>query len=163
MTAIRVVPAADMRDLVARSRRPCAVCHRRGALNPHRICKKKIQLLRGCEWLHRRGYAWVRIEAGDKMFGGKVAVPAPYRAGALASYLKWFGLMEDKGHRTALWRVTDRGRLFLAGDFEAPAQILCRDGRPLYASKETVGVRDVIGVVLDRAYWDRYPASDLQF
>jgi hypothetical protein len=158
----RLVPIAAMQKLVEDSREPCDHCHRRGALNPHRMCDRKVRLLHDCIVLHREGDEWIRIGQGDKISGdgSDEYTETVDCARALAGRLIWFGLVESQGHRSGLFKVTERGEKFLGGTRRIPAKILCRDGDTIYVSEERVTIVDVIGIRLNKTYWDGYPESD---
>ncbi len=125
-------------------------------LNPHRICKAKLAVLRVLADCHRAGHVWVRVEAGRKVKVGGDVFEVPYRAAEHAMRLVWFGLARHHGPRTGEYRITPEGREFLAGTLAVPRVIYCRDGRVRERSGDLVTVRDVRGVVLDKAYWDNY-------
>ena len=82
---------------------------------------------------------------------------APYRANQHASRLVWFGLAEHGATRSGLYRITNNGINFLVGKHEVPAVIFCKDGEVVESTDKKVTIRDIKGVVLDKAYWDNYP------
>ena len=121
-------------------------------LNPHRMCKQKVQLLKMLCWAGD----WVFVQAGYGVeIRGKME-RAPYRANQHASRLVWFGLAEHGAVRSGKYRITPEGVSFLAGLHTVPAIIYCKDGEVVETTDKKVGIRDVRGVVLDKEYWDNY-------
>lgn len=159
----QVVPLADMPDLVIQSKKRCPACQCTNALNPHRMCKRKVAVLAHLGRILGEGDPWVRVEEGRGLQGSKSLkwVATSYRAGAHVNRLDWFGLCYTQGHRTGLWRINRNGVVFLRGELEVPAKILCTAGNVHYVSRETVRVDDIKHVNLDKAYWDNYPADDI--
>lgn len=158
------VTLGEMPELVVRSRKPCLACHCTNALNPHRICKRKVQVLIELARLLALGDPWVRVEEGHTLVGtiSNERRTVAYRARAHASRLGWFGLAEHREFRTPEWRISKNGLLFLKGELAVPAKILCTDGVVLYESVELASIHSVRGVDLDKAYWDGYPWSDME-
>ncbi|NND85368.1 MAG: hypothetical protein HKN46_09495 [Acidimicrobiia bacterium] len=156
------VPLADMVELVHKSQEPCPYCHCRTTLLPHRICKRKIEVLATLAQYLRAGDEWVRVETGRGLQGSisKKWTTTAYRASEHVARLEWYGLAERQGHRSGLWRILPAGLRFLRGELAVPAKILTTQGRTIYVSEETVLIDDVRGVDLDKAYWDAYPWAD---
>jgi hypothetical protein len=159
----RVISIYDMPDLVERSKRPCSTCGCRSALNPHRMCKRKVTVLHDLARFLREGDSWVRVEHGRVLIGADTLHQrsSAYRAGEHVSRARWFGLAVHRGERTAQWRISTAGLWFLRGELTVPEKILCTDGAVIYESIESVSIDAVRGVELDRSYWDSYPWSDM--
>ena len=106
---------------------------------------------------------WCRCESGRGFRVEETGelLTGPYRVNAHAVYLKWFGLVEHRKRREAMFRAARFGVLFLRGEAKVPARILCRAGRAHYISEEMVSIRDVSGVKLDKEYWDGYPWNEV--
>ena len=126
----------------------CEHCGQRiRKLNPHRMDRKKVQML---EYIAKQE-GWVTIKAGRTPgFNGEDQV--------FAMRLEWFGLVEHGEKRSGLYKVTEKGVAFLRGRVSVPATIYCKEGRVVETSDEQVFVSDVRHVVLDREYWDNYAA-----
>lgn len=126
-------------------------------LNPHRMCKAKVQML---EILEKAG-GWVRLDAGTKATDDMIRYQAPYRAQAHAGRLVWFGLAERDEHwRSGKYRITPEGRAFLRGEYAVPDLIWTKDGKVVDRSPKLVTIGSVKDVVLDKEYWDNYPRSE---
>lgn len=136
----------------------CDSCHQRiRKRNPHHMCVQKWRVLDAMAGIHQKGNAWVKVEEGRELsFGEEGFALVAYRAGQHVARLKWFGLVDHKGRRTAMYRVNRQGFLFLAGKLSVPETIWCRDGAVEDCSTERTFVSEVKGVTLDKAYWDRY-------
>jgi len=121
-------------------------------LNPHRMCKQKVHLLQ----ILFKANDWVFVQEGyGAMVDGKME-RAPYRARAHASRLVWFGLAEHGATRSGLYRITDNGVKFLAGNHAVPSIIYCKDGEVVETTDKKVSIREVKNIVLDKEYWDNY-------
>ena len=133
----------------------CACCGQKiRKLNPHRMCKQKVELLK---ILHKAG-DWVFVQEGyGAEVNGKME-RAPYRARAHASRLVWFGLAEHGSIRSGLYRITDAGVNFLRGVHAVPAVIWCKDGKVVDTDTRMVTIHSIKDVVLDKEYWDNYPS-----
>ena len=126
-------------------------------LNPHRMDKQKWRVLDDIAKLNLRGHEWVKVGEGRRLFvDGRHVANTSYCAAVHCRRLKWFGLLESKGHRTGESKVTELGYDFLAGRASVPATIWCRDGRVWERTKGQVVVTDIKGVILDKEYWDCY-------
>lgn len=136
----------------------CPCCHQKiKKLNPHRMCEQKWRLLDDIASLNLDGDEWIKVGEGHRLFvDGRLAKNTSYCAAVHARRLKWYGLIEVKGSRTAEYKVTELGYRFLAGHAKVPECIYCKGGKVVRESDEYVGVRDIKGVVLDKAYWDNY-------
>ena len=159
----KYVPFAETMDLVVQSKEPCVLCGELAALNPHKICEAKVKSLELLARARRRGGdGWCRCEAGRglRIEATGQWIHAPYRLGAHATYLVWYGLVERREPREGVYRIVPDGLRFLRGDLDVPKRILCRKGVTRYASIERVFVHEVKNVVLDKAYWDNYPWSE---
>ena len=131
--------------------------------NPHRMCKSKWAVLHGMASIQAKGHQWVKVTEGSTLsYGEGSCVLTAYRVGQHAARLKWFGLVDHKGPRTAMYRANEKGILFLAGKLLVPEAIWCRDGVVERVSDELVSVSQVHGVVLDKAYWDSYGAYQVE-
>ena len=116
--------------------------------NPHRMCKSKVLLL---EHIAKQG-SWVKISTGSRLqLTGDAAV--------LALRLSWFGLIEHGAKRSGLYRVTQNGIDFLRGIYTVPKIIWCRGGKVVEEDPIQISVHSVKNVVLDKQYWDNYPAK----
>jgi hypothetical protein len=118
----------------------------------------KVMVLAAIAYFNDLGHTWVKATHGDTLDaldGGRIATTA-WRAAEHAARLKWFGLLDYKGHRTGAYKVTDKGRLFLAGRLSVPATIWCQQGTVVESSSDQVSISDVKDVILDRNYWNRY-------
>lgn len=128
-------------------------------LNPHRMDKSKVQMLEILAKAYVRGEPWVKVQEG---YGAQLAsgtTRAPYRARAHVSRLVWFGLAEHDGERrSGRYRITRTGISFLFGHVTVPETIYCKDGLVVEQMSDRVSIGQVKGVVLDKAYWDNYPA-----
>jgi len=160
----RVVSMYDMPDLIARSKKPCETCNCTSALNPHRMCRRKVEVLIDLANFLYEGDSWVRVEHGRTLIGADTSKSrsTAYRAGEHVSRARWLGLAEHRGDRTAQWRISVDGLRFLRGVLQVPAKILCTAGVVVYQSIELVTVGDVNGLDLDKDYWDGYPWSDME-
>jgi len=125
-------------------------------LNPHRMDLQKWKVLDSMARLQMMGHAWVRVEHGNKIGAGDDVLATSYRAEAHVGRLKWFGLVDHKGHRTGEYRVNRAGFEFLSGRGFIPEVIWCRDGRVVKRSTETVRVDQIKKIILTKEYWDRY-------
>lgn len=135
----------------------CPCCKQRiRPLNAHRMDKQKWEVLVALAEFAAEGHEWVKVGHGKTLSAGAKSVSTSYRAEAHVGRLKWFGLVDHKGHRTGLYKISDDGRAFLAGRLRVPEVIFCRDGEVEERSSELVSVGQVKGVVLDKAYWDTY-------
>ena len=126
-------------------------------LNPHRMDRQKVRVLEDVAKLNGQGYKWVLVREGDALQipdGPKVRTA--YLARSHANRLCWFGLMDNRAPRTGAYRVNKSGYNFLRGNLMVPERIWCRDGAVVERSEKLVTVRQVEGVVLDKAYWDDY-------
>lgn len=131
----------------------CPCCRQKvRKLNPHRMCAQMVALLQ----IFERANDWVRVEAGRAVYVDGRPERAPYRAGAYASYLVWFGLVESGEHRSALYRITEKGVAFLRGEHQVPAVLWVKGGEVIERSTEMVTLASIKGVVLDKDYWDNY-------
>ena len=99
---------------------------------------------------------WAKVSEGKTIHYGSRIIETSYRARAHASRLVWFGLAEHGDKRSGNYRVTENGLLFLQGRISVPVLIYCKDGEVIEMSKDRVFLRDIKGVVLDKAYWDSY-------
>lgn len=158
------VPLAEMPTLIEASREPCHACGCKAALNPHRMDRRKVDVLADLARYLRRGDYWVRVESGRGMRGHTTRewTSTAYNALCHVTRLGWFGLAEQESPRSAHWRVTASGLRFLRGDHHVPERILCRQGRVVYESVERVYLAAIDGVELDAPYWDAYPWSDME-
>lgn len=132
------------------------ICHCCGQkirkLNPHRMCKQKVELL----ILLHKAKDWVFVQEGyGAEVNGKME-RAPYRARAHASRLVWFGLAEHGATRSGLYRITKAGIDFLGGNHAVPEVIWCKDGAVVESSSKLVMISSIKDVVLDKEYWDTY-------
>lgn len=120
----------------------------------HRMDASKCKMLREIAGMNARGVEWVKVQRD----GHLIRDPKREIQGddVHALRLTWFGLCERKGRRTGLYRVTDKGWRFLAGDANVPERIVCQGGRVLQAAPTTMGIREAIGIVYDRDYWTAY-------
>jgi len=137
----------------------CPTCNQKiRKLNPHHMSKASWNTLRLlCECNLNNPNQWVRIEAGRGMQTNNGQwIKAPYRAGAHATYLKWYGLVEVREHRSALYRITNKGIEFLKGIRSVPKTIWCRGGKVVQESTERVTVQQIRGIILTKEYWDKY-------
>jgi len=124
-------------------------------LNPHRMCKNKVAML---EMLANTG-DWVFVQAGHGAIVSGRRARAPYRAQAHCSVLVWFGLAEHSAERrSGLYRITDNGYKFLQNEHMVPQVIWSRDGRIVKEDSVLVSIGSVRNVVLNKEYWDAYPA-----
>lgn len=131
----------------------CACCGQKiRKLNPHRMCKQKVNLLQ----IFYKAKDWVFAQEGYGVEVEGKMQRAPYRARAHASRLVWFGLAEHGKTRSGLYRITPEGVQFLAGSHQVPAIIYCKDGEVVESTDKKVGIRDVRGIILDKDYWDNY-------
>lgn len=121
-------------------------------LNPHRMCKQKVDLLK----ILHKAKDWVFLQEGyGAEIDGKME-RAPYRARAHASRLVWFGLAEHGPTRSGLYKITQNGINFLAGTHSVPEVIYCKDGVVVEEADKKVTIREIRKVVLDKEYWDNY-------
>ncbi|MFB3077032.1 MAG: hypothetical protein ACE1Y4_03405 [Lysobacterales bacterium] len=125
-------------------------------LNPHRMDRRKVEVLQEIARINARGHKWVKIQQdgsliplGDLEFTIQTDAVHPLR-------LKWFGLVQTKAPRTALYRVTRLGFQFLAGRLSVPSVILCRNGFVILQRRERVWINQIKNVVLNREYWSGY-------
>ena len=137
----------------------CPTCGRAKARQyTHRMDVSKVRVLRLIAERNRRGVEWVHVHRD----GSLISDPArEIQDDVHAMRLMWFGLVERKGHRTGLYRVTELGWRYLAGDASVPERIVCQGGNVLEKSPTTTGIRDAIGTVLDKAYWDAYAEGQI--
>lgn len=145
----------------------CPCCKQRvRKLNPHRMDKSKLRLLMLLEQIRRAGADWVKVGEGNwlayQVGDSKGGLQAPYRAGQHASRLKWYGLVEHRGPRTGMYRITEQGVGFLAGVVSVPEVIYCRDGEVVERSLATVTVGEIKDVELTREYWDTYSTRQVE-
>jgi hypothetical protein len=132
-------------------------------LNPHRMSKQSVMVLRDLALAARESKnEWVRVEAGRDLVTSVGRIRSAYRAGAHAIYLQWFDLVKTEKRRSAKFRVTDKGFLFLFGQISVPAIIYCRDGNVVSQTEKQVFIQDVKGVSLDKDYWDNYSTIQLE-
>lgn len=135
----------------------CVCCEQKiRKLNPHRMDKQKVRVLEDLAKYDAEGVEWVAVKHGHELLGEDVRRRTAYRASEHASRLKWFGLVDHRGHRTGDYRINARGWRFLRKGASVPAKILVRGGRVVERSLERARLRDVKGVVLDKEYWDNY-------
>ena len=121
-------------------------------LNPHHICKSKVEML---EILAKAGgYIYVD-SARSATIDGEVK-RVPYRAQSLCSVLVWFGLVEREGHRSGHYKITDAGLRYLRGEHMVPATIWSRDGEIVETDQQMTSITSVKDVKLDKEYWDNY-------
>jgi len=155
------IPLKEMPLVILQSREPCSCCGRANALNPMRIDKRKLHVLRDMVEMHKSD-GWIRVEAGRGLqgFDTKRWVETAYRAREHVSNLQNFGLSETQGKRTSLWRITKDGVDFLRGKLSIPSKILVRDGDTIYRSNEKINVFDVHDT-FDKEYWDNYPMNEV--
>lgn len=118
-------------------------------LNPHRMCRAKVALL---AYIASQDGEWVKISTGStNQLVGDAAV--------LALRLQWFGLVEHGGTRSGLYRATPEGIAFLKGTHAVPKRIWCRDSKVVDRDTTMVTISSIKNVVLDKEYWDNYPAE----
>jgi hypothetical protein len=156
-----IVPLGEMRRIILESKEPCYACGCRSALNPMRIDKRKLQVLRDMVEMHKTDH-WIRCEHGRMLKGLDTDswVTSAYRAREHVSNLQNFGLAVTEGKRTSKWRITWAGVDFLRGATKAPVKILVRNGKTVYRSKEEITVFDVTDT-FDKEYWDNYPLNEI--
>lgn len=145
----------------------CETCGQKiRKLNPHRMDRSKWRVLDSMAQLHSYGTKAIKVEHGRGLVaqaGNQVVTVRDgdgNRLGHIERHvgrLVWFGLVVRVGkRRSGLYRVTEDGYKFLAGAITVPDTVYCRDGKVEEVSEERVSVSEVRGVVLDKAYWDRY-------
>lgn len=105
---------------------------------------------------NRAGHEWVKVQRDHNLIKPDDAGCTIQADDVHALRLTWFGLCERESRRSGLYRTTAKGRDFLAGRARVPKVIWCSKGEVLRVTPETVSVTDIKGVVLDKAYWDRY-------
>jgi hypothetical protein len=128
-------------------------------MNPHHMCKKKVAML---EFLAKAN-DWVFVEAGrGAVVQGQIS-RAPYRAQAHCSVLVWFGLAEHGERRSGMYRITENGVKFLRGEHQVPKIIWSREGDIVDRDTTMVSIGSVKHVVLDKEYWDNYPAQQRSY
>lgn len=128
--------------------------------NPHRMCRKKCEVLRTLARLNKEGHEWVKAQRDSSIIRANEEDSTIQIDDVHALRLTWFGLLRRKACRTGLYQITDKGKAFLKGQAHVPAKIWCKEGRVLRATEETVTVHHVIGTHLDKKYWDDYPNSE---
>lgn len=131
-------------------------------LNPHTICKQKIQLLIILGEVWNSGVEWAQVKEGYLVVGGDNSHRAPYCARQHADRLKWFNLVNHRGPRTGEYQINQNGVDFLQGRISVPKTIYCREGRVVEESPERVFIGDVRGIVLGKRYWDNYAAIQVE-
>lgn len=127
-------------------------------LNRHRMDFAKWVMLRKIVDIAGPGREWVKVQRDGALIRDDEHTIQGDDVHALRLF--WFGLVERMARRSGMYRPTEHGRLFLAGLASVPASILCRGGVVERTSGERVRVGDIKGVVLDKAYWDRYGQSE---
>ena len=131
----------------------CPQCNQRiKKLNPHRMCKQKVDLLQ----MLAKANDWVFVQQGYGVVTDDGAKRGPYRAQAHASRLAWFGLAEHGPVRSGLYRATPEGFAFLRGEHQVPATIWCKNGIVVERDTQMVTINSVKNVFLDKDYWDNY-------
>lgn len=158
----RRVPASEIARLVLESKEPCKCCGEVSALNPHRLDKQKIAVLLDLAVLLATN-GWVRVEEGREIQGcdDHQRRMTSYRARVHVSRLAWFGLAVTQDFRSSNWRLTRKGADFLQGKIAVPRVILCRGGRVIHETIETVQIHEVTDT-FDKEYWDNYPWAELE-
>lgn len=71
------------------------------------------------------------------------------KASTDGAYLKNWGLVKRHPEKTGVYLPTDAGIAFVLGQTHVPRICFVYDGRPWHYSKETVGIRDVLGDRID--------------
>lgn len=158
---MQVVMLSDMDDLIQNSLDPCECCGGSKRLNPHRMDKSKVRVLRDMARLQTDNL-WIRVEGGRGLQGQVTGkwIRSSYDSATLANRLNWYGLIDQQKYRAANWRVNINGFMFLRGRLSVPAKILCRHGTVIYASKEMTFITD-IRETFDKSYWDQYPWPEI--
>ncbi len=125
-------------------------------LNPHSMCKQKVNTLAEVAMLNISGVEWVKIQRDHR----RIPVDDRHRTlqqdEVYAMRLRWFGLLDSRGNRSGEVKVNELGFQFLAGKLSIPATIHCRDGEVVKVSDDRVYISDVNKVVYDKTYWDNY-------
>lgn len=125
-------------------------------LNPHRMDRRKVEILDKIARINARGHEWAKVQRDGALIAPEDLDFTIQSDDVHALRLKWFGLIQTKALRTGLYRVTQYGVGFLAGRASVPKVILCRDGEVVLRERERVWINQVKDVVLDRAYWADY-------
>lgn len=123
-------------------------------LNPHRMDASKVMMLEYLGKAFASGEnegGWTQIKSGRiPGFRGDEQVHA--------MRLEWFGLSEHGPRRSGLYRITRAGIDFLRGEGVVPMVIWCKEGQVIERDTIMVTISSVRNLVLDKAYWDNYPA-----
>ncbi|HKZ60553.1 MAG TPA: hypothetical protein VJ547_12020 [Candidatus Thermoplasmatota archaeon] len=137
----------------------CEACGQRiRKLNPHQMDKTKVRVLEAIARHNLVGAVWVKVLADPAAAGARAGTPHLVTDEVHVARLRWFGLVETSVRRSGLYRATPLGIAFLRGTASVPAKIWCREGKVADESPDRVFVRDVRGVLLDKTFWDGYPA-----
>lgn len=130
--------------------------------NPHRMDAAKVRVLHDIHNAQERGNNWVQAQEDTLLRGEDDG--ETYRtikdSRVHAQRLRYFKLLKWKERRSGAYQLTDLGRDFLEGRATVPERVWCRDGGVIHEDSTRVGMSEVEGVILDRAYWDAYPGIE---
>lgn len=136
--------------------RHCPACGQKiRKLNPHRMDKQKLRVLEDIA-RHTKSGDWVEITEDSTITTADGSRHTVKQVRVHAQRLKYFGLLDYKGRRTARYRINGTGIGFLSGRISVPAIIYCREGKVEERTLDRIFVGSVPGIVLDKVYWDRY-------
>lgn len=124
--------------------------------NPHHMDFAKVKVLDQIARLNRAGEPWIKLQRDGNLIADDAKGRTIQCDDVHGLRLKWFGLVDSKGHRTGEYRCNGNGYLFLAGRLPVPVTIWCKDGEVVRKSLEMAYVQNVKDVILDKAYWDGY-------
>ena len=130
--------------------------------NPHRMDAGKFATLRDLGVASEDGLTWVACQQDLQMLpdGASTPLKTVKDSRVHVQRLYYYGVVDYLGRRTGKYRINERGLAFLRGESTVPAVIYCRGGRVLADSPKRVAVTEIKDVILDKAYWDRYPRSE---
>ena len=138
----------------------CSSCHQKiRPLNPHGMDKTKVRVLNDIGLIITRGHKWAKVVADPATIKPEEADRTFATDDVHVSRLRWFGLVETRERRSGLYRVTEKGILFLCGEQSIPETIWCRDGKVVEESRARVYIHQVRHVVYSKIHWDNYRAT----
>ena len=117
----------------------CPICERWGKVNKYKMTEHLALSLR---WIHAHGdtEGWVNVQK---------KAPRWIMKSKTYNLLEHWGLLESRGFRTGIWRVTNTGRRFIYGEIRVPSAVYVYDNIIWGVDEQQKSFRSCFGVHFD--------------